>query len=467
MTSIADRESLQSVLTKINGLFDDTVAADARLSAVEATSDGNSTAIGVLDTRVDAAETTISANTADIATNTADISTNTADIATNTADIAVLNERTNNGIPGTVTSKSSGFTAVAVDRGRVFHITATLTASLTTAATLADGWYADFYVETGTLTIDPAGAETISGASTLSVTAGRSVRVVCDGSAFYAVGLTIGTDSPTFTGTTTVGGITVNTTGTMRLPVGTTAQRPGSPSAGDFRYNSTTGYPDIYNGSAWRTATVNEAAAITGGTINGTSVGATTPAAVTASTLNLSGSSVGDVFYHNGTSIVRLAAGTSGQFLKSNGAAAPSWATLSTSSRTLIDTKATTSGATVVFSGLSLSGYSAIEFVFDGVSGTTATGSLTINTGNGAVVISAARSSAGQLHFGILRLDVATGAGSGTIGAHTSVSPYSTSIEAAGMSYGHGGSISGVTSITMGNSGGNFDAGQIKLYGIT
>jgi hypothetical protein len=45
--------------------------------------------------------------------------------------------------------------------------------------------------------------------------------------------------------------------------------------------------------------------------------------------------SQGDVIYHNGTQWTRLAAGTSGQFLKTNGAAAnPAWATPSTSGAT-------------------------------------------------------------------------------------------------------------------------------------
>ena len=38
---------------------------------------------------------------------------------------------------------------------------------------------------------------------------------------------------------------------------------------------------------------------------------------------------IGDVMYYDGTNWVRLAAGTSGQYLKTNGAAAPSWATIS------------------------------------------------------------------------------------------------------------------------------------------
>ena len=40
-------------------------------------------------------------------------------------------------------------------------------------------------------------------------------------------------------------------TGSGKLPVGTTAERDGSPAAGFLRFNSTLGKPEIYNGSAW------------------------------------------------------------------------------------------------------------------------------------------------------------------------------------------------------------------------
>lgn len=44
----------------------------------------------------------------------------------------------------------------------------------------------------------------------------------------------------------------------------------------------------------------------------------------------LGSDTVGDIMYYNGTDWVRLPAGTSGQVLRSNGAAAPSWATPTT-----------------------------------------------------------------------------------------------------------------------------------------
>lgn len=40
-------------------------------------------------------------------------------------------------------------------------------------------------------------------------------------------------------------------TGAIKLPVGTTAQRPATPVAGDTRFNSTTSQTETYNGSSW------------------------------------------------------------------------------------------------------------------------------------------------------------------------------------------------------------------------
>ena len=49
------------------------------------------------------------------------------------------------------------------------------------------------------------------------------------------------------------GNTTFNATGSMVLPSGTTAQRPGSPSEGMYRYNTTIKANELYNGNAWVT----------------------------------------------------------------------------------------------------------------------------------------------------------------------------------------------------------------------
>lgn len=61
------------------------------------------------------------------------------------------------------------------------------------------------------------------------------------------------------TGNTNVGGsLTVsansvfNGTGALKIPVGTTAERPSSPLSGQIRFNSTTTDAEIYDGSIWK-----------------------------------------------------------------------------------------------------------------------------------------------------------------------------------------------------------------------
>ena len=64
-------------------------------------------------------------------------------------------------------------------------------------------------------------------------------------------------------GGTFTGAVIHNYTTALRIPVGTTAQRSGSPATGDLRFNSTLGSAEIYNGSAF--AAVGGGAGATGG----------------------------------------------------------------------------------------------------------------------------------------------------------------------------------------------------------
>jgi hypothetical protein len=56
-------------------------------------------------------------------------------------------------------------------------------------------------------------------------------------------------------------GLVVSTTDAMRVPVGNTAQRPGTPVSGYFRFSNTTNSFEGYNGTGWTTI----GAAATGG----------------------------------------------------------------------------------------------------------------------------------------------------------------------------------------------------------
>lgn len=43
----------------------------------------------------------------------------------------------------------------------------------------------------------------------------------------------------------------INDTGFLQVPVGTTLQRPNTPTAGMIRWNTSEGYLEFYNGEVW------------------------------------------------------------------------------------------------------------------------------------------------------------------------------------------------------------------------
>ena len=57
----------------------------------------------------------------------------------------------------------------------------------------------------------------------------------------------------TLAGLTNASSDGTTSTGAINLPAGTTAQRPATSSRGQLRYNTTTGAPEYYSGTAWQT----------------------------------------------------------------------------------------------------------------------------------------------------------------------------------------------------------------------
>jgi hypothetical protein len=93
----------------------------------------------------------------------------------------------------------------------------------------------------------------------------------------------------------------------------------------------------------------------------------------------------GGVLYTDGSQVVNVGAGTSGQLLQSNGSSAPSWATIDSSIFTLLGT-ITASGNSVSLTGLNLTPYKQLYIVINGVSTNSAAqyGYLTFNNTNTA-----------------------------------------------------------------------------------
>jgi len=91
---------------------------------------------------------------------------------------------------GSLSAKNANYTVIASDRGEIIQCTATLELALTAAATLGSSF--SFVVNntgSGTVTINPSGAELIDGQSTKSLSQGQSAVIYCDGTGFYSVGM--------------------------------------------------------------------------------------------------------------------------------------------------------------------------------------------------------------------------------------------------------------------------------------
>lgn len=86
----------------------------------------------------------------------------------------------------TFNNQTAAYTVVAGDLGKIVNCTAnTFTVSLTAAATLGSGFNCWIWnTGTGTITIDPNGAETIDGNTTFVLRKGQGVEIICTGTAF-------------------------------------------------------------------------------------------------------------------------------------------------------------------------------------------------------------------------------------------------------------------------------------------
>mgnify|MGYP006078254917 FL=1 len=63
--------------------------------------------------------------------------------------------------------------------------------------------------------------------------------------------------------------VKIDSTGSLLLPVGTTAQRPGSPVEGEIRYNSTLDVVEVFTNSTWEEVGDSVSATLTNETFNG------------------------------------------------------------------------------------------------------------------------------------------------------------------------------------------------------
>lgn len=119
---------------------------------------------------------------------------------------------------------------------------------------------------------------------------------------------------------------TISSTSHISLPIGTTAQRPATPTLGQIRYNSTTQYLEVYDGSGWKNLS-KQVTGVTGGPTNTTGLLVWLDGNYQASTSSWSNKVSGGVTYSPTGSFTYGTEGGNGYFTNNGGANGWYWNT--------------------------------------------------------------------------------------------------------------------------------------------
>jgi hypothetical protein len=169
----------------------------------------------------------------------------------------------------------------------------------------------------------------------------------------------------------------------------------------------------------------------------------------------------GNIIYRSATDWAVLAPGTAGQVLQTAGAGAnPAWATPTTGATTFLGTISTASGASASLGTLTLTGYQFVELWFNGVSHSGSNDTWLIgNSTSDDVEFTGGSITTTHTMFGCVRIDLATGIGC------TNLS------QTNGTGGGMGGFDSAITTasttISIAPNSGSWDAGSIRIYGVS
>lgn len=163
----------------------------------------------------------------------------------------------------------------------------------------------------------------------------------------------------------------------------------------------------------------------------------------------------GDILYRGASAWSRLGAGTSGQYLKTQGTGAdPVWADVTGGGATLLGTITTTSGASASLGTLTLTSYKFIELWFNGTSHSGSSDHWRIGNTTSDDVQMTDSMAVSSTFTGRVNIDLATGIIVADIDDKTrnyASCPVTTSS----------------TQITIAPNSGSWDAGSVRVYGIS
>ncbi|MBP2230826.1 hypothetical protein J2847_004135 [Azospirillum agricola] len=115
-----------------------------------------------------------------------------------------------------VVTKASAYTVTTADAGVLILASGTWTLALPAAASAGNGFSILLKnTSSGTITVDPAGSETVNGSATIAVPHGASAILVCDGAGWQAIGIPATDGSWTWDPTQIGTGLTLSSANTV------------------------------------------------------------------------------------------------------------------------------------------------------------------------------------------------------------------------------------------------------------
>lgn len=244
-SAVADAEAAQAAAEAAQ-LAAETAETNAETAATNAASSASAASTSASNASTSASAASSSASSASSSASAASTSASNASTSASTASTQATNASNSASAASTSASNASSSASAASTSASNASTSATNAANSATSASSS--------ASTATTQATNA-ASSASAASTSATNASNSASAASTSATNAASSATSAASSATAAAASAAEAANkvakTSDTGSAVLPKGTTAQRDGTPQSGYFRFNTTTGQAEMYNGTAW------------------------------------------------------------------------------------------------------------------------------------------------------------------------------------------------------------------------
>lgn len=244
-SAVADAEAAQAAAEAAQAAAE-TAETNAETAATSAASSASAASTSASNASTSASGASTSASSASSSASAASTSATNAASSASTASTAATNASNSASAASTSASNASTSASAASTSASNASTSATNAAS---SATAASGSASTASTQATNAASSASAASTSATNAASSASAASTSATAAAGSATSAAGSATAAAASAAEAANKVA--KTSDTGSAVLPKGTTAQRDGTPQSGYFRFNTTTGQAEMYNGSAW------------------------------------------------------------------------------------------------------------------------------------------------------------------------------------------------------------------------